>query len=196
MQESPANLSTADSPPRLDATNVDALDMLAARDGPYQNTLPYTSNPLSVSAGVSFVSTGNAPSARKNTTPPAPAAKPTTRTDSAGARSRERKGTSGVRCSPALRARVIRGDYPAWLKVHPRRTYLVASICARVPWYKEEVDKIYDEARRLGLVVDHIIPLNHELVCGLTVPSNLQLLTWAQNAAKSNYWNPDQMELL
>lgn len=31
--------------------------------------------------------------------------------------------------------------------------------------------------------------------CGLTVPWNLRIITFAQNAAKSNYWNPYQLEL-
>lgn len=39
--------------------------------------------------------------------------------------------------------------------------------------------------------VDHIIPLEHPLVCGLHVENNLQLLTEADNSRKSNHWFPD-----
>lgn len=35
-------------------------------------------------------------------------------------------------------------------------------------------------------VLDHIVPLNHSEVCGLTVPWNLQIVPWQVNAAKSN----------
>lgn len=37
-----------------------------------------------------------------------------------------------------------------------------------------------------GMVVDHIIPLNHESVCGLNVISNLQYLSPIDNSNKSN----------
>lgn len=48
-----------------------------------------------------------------------------------------------------------------------------------------EIEKIYDTCPT-GHEVDHIIPLKHELVCGLHVPCNLQYLTPKQNRDKGS----------
>jgi hypothetical protein len=102
---------------------------------------------------------------------------------------------SGVRYSPKLRARVMAGDEPAWLLKHPRRAYILAALRGRVPWADQKaIAKIYRDARRRGLVVDHDIPLCHRYVCGLTVPNNLRAIPRLCNAAKSNVWMPDQID--
>ena len=61
------------------------------------------------------------------------------------------------------------------------------------PWAdKKAIRAIYFEARRLtastGIKyeVDHIIPSNHPLVCGLHVENNLQIITEKENITKSN----------
>ena len=61
------------------------------------------------------------------------------------------------------------------------------------PWAnKEEIKKVYLMARMLTVStgikheVDHIIPSNHPLVCGLHVENNLQILTEEENIIKSN----------
>jgi len=50
------------------------------------------------------------------------------------------------------------------------------------------IKAIYLEASRLGMEVDHIIPLQGETVCGLHVSNNLQLLTKSENSRKRNYY--------
>lgn len=64
---------------------------------------------------------------------------------------------------------------------------------ATPPWIKKrDLLPFYLQAQRIsgetGILhhVDHIIPLQHELVCGLNVPANLQIITAEENLKKSN----------
>ena len=62
---------------------------------------------------------------------------------------------------------------------------------------KTEINRVYLQARHLTVTtgvrheVDHIIPSNHPLVCGLHVESNLQILTETDNQKKSNNFSLD-----
>ena len=60
-------------------------------------------------------------------------------------------------------------------------------------WFdKEEVLHIYELARERDLEVDHIVPLNSKIVCGLHVQDNLRCIPRELNRHKGNRYWPDQ----
>ena len=65
----------------------------------------------------------------------------------------------------------------------------------RVPLWAEidEINKFYLNCPP-GYEVDHIIPLQGELVSGLHVLGNLQYLTVSENRSKSNKFDPSLMD--
>ena len=55
----------------------------------------------------------------------------------------------------------------------------------------EKIAVVYDKASTLGCEVDHVVPLQHPLVCGLHVWHNLQVLPTGPNRSKGNRYWPD-----
>ena len=76
----------------------------------------------------------------------------------------------------SLRRKRFRDATPPWLGYH----------------YKQQIRALYAAAIELSkimreqYVVDHIVPLRGESVCGLHVPWNLRVITQAENFVKSN----------
>ena len=73
-----------------------------------------------------------------------------------------------------------------------------AKLQRRPSWANEQlIDALHVEAKRLEELtgiqfhVDHIIPLQGELVSGLHVETNLQLLPAHENRSKSNSFDPE-----
>ena len=95
------------------------------------------------------------------------------------------KNKTWVRADTKARRRKHREASPPWLtavhKAEIRQLYRSAI----------EVSKISGEQ----YVVDHIIPLRSESVCGLHVPWNLRIVTRHENAVKSNAL-PDDSEAI
>ncbi len=86
-----------------------------------------------------------------------------------------------------------------WAKMNPGRAsankkkYKVLKSSAIPKWADfEKISLVYEKARALGWEVDHVVPLNSPIVCGLHVWENLQLLDRGLNAEKSNKAWPDQ----
>lgn len=114
----------------------------------------------------------------------------------------KRKGTFGARPCWSLRRRLLEGGKGALPPSFAASGWIVARIRATVPWADfVAIRAIYREAARLeeatGIEhhVDHEIPLNHPLVCGLHVHFNLRVIPAGPNMSKGNYWCPDQLEL-
>ena len=90
----------------------------------------------------------------------------------------------------------------AWKEKHPeavkastkhrRDKHKQATPAWLTPEHKRQIKQIYVDAMTVSritgvpYVVDHIVPLRGEDVCGLHVPWNLQIMTRAENLKKSN----------
>lgn len=98
----------------------------------------------------------------------------------------------------ATRRRILAGDEPEWLRIHPRRSYVRQAYLSRPEWVDQSEMRWLDWCRRswsavLGveMVLAHIVPLNHPKVCGLLVPWNFELKTRGANGAEGNAWTCD-----
>jgi hypothetical protein len=100
------------------------------------------------------------------------------------------------------REKLLRGEMPTWIANSKRSRYIAAVVLSAPPWVsRKDLHAMKAEAARVTVstghlhVLAHIVPLNHPLVCGLTVPWNLEIVPWQVNASASNWFTPDQMEM-
>jgi 5-methylcytosine-specific restriction endonuclease McrA len=91
-----------------------------------------------------------------------------------------------------------RANVKQWLAKNPDRAKILASKSMRsrrratTKFGQDGVKAFYAMASKLGLTVDHIVPLNHPLVCGLHNIFNLQMLPLVDNIKKRNRWTPTE----
>lgn len=96
------------------------------------------------------------------------------------------------------REKLLRGEMPTWIANSPRRDYIARVVLSVPPWVRQcDLLVMQQEAARMSKAygreyhLDHIVPLAHPKVCGLTVPWNLCIRRWDANLSKSNYWVSD-----
>lgn len=84
-----------------------------------------------------------------------------------------------------------------WRKLHPEREASTQAarrvLFKAIPAWGDKalIEVVYAKAKVYGFEVDHIVPLKHQLVCGLHVWANLQLLDRNLNRTKKNRIWPD-----
>jgi hypothetical protein len=89
---------------------------------------------------------------------------------------------------PLLRKQLLAGTPPPWLGRNPRAERVALAALSCPDWADgRAINDMAREAKRKTLatgvphVVGHIYPLSHPIVCGLTVPNNLRVMTKKEN---------------
>lgn len=99
------------------------------------------------------------------------------------------------------------GQYKEWAKLNGSLRRLTsakrkAAMLRAIPVWADlaKMKAVYREAGRIQdltgvrMHVDHIVPLQSVLVCGLHCEANLQIIPAIENESKRNFWWPDMPE--
>ena len=100
----------------------------------------------------------------------------------------------------ASKRKLMRGEPVPWIENAKRARYIRQCVLSFPPWVdRKALHKLWLDCRRQEVLtgvphtLDHIVPLNHPYVCGLTVPWNLRAVPALHNFSKGNDWHPDQL---
>jgi hypothetical protein len=98
----------------------------------------------------------------------------------------------------SAREALLRGERVPWIEQHRRRDYIRRCVLSFPPWVdRKALHALWRLARQREWqtgephVLDHIVPVSHPLVCGLSVPWNFQVIPASVNAKKGCEWAPD-----
>ena len=93
----------------------------------------------------------------------------------------------------------MRGENPRWIMRTSRSSYIRQCVLSFPCWIEfKDFKELHEEAKRrtkeTGIlhVLAHTVPLNHPLVCAPTVPWNLTIKTWMENAKEGNKFGGSQ----
>lgn len=94
---------------------------------------------------------------------------------------------------PGTRRKLLRGEYVYWLENHPQGERLKRYVLSFPLWVqRQDFAALWRERQWRAAAsgepheFDHIIPMNHPHVCGLSVPENLRVIPRRCNGHKGN----------
>ena len=102
----------------------------------------------------------------------------------------------------AIREDVLAGRSVPWIDNSPKASYIRRIVMSAPPWVRREDLRALNDKRKAlekengrAYHLDHIVPLSHPRVCGLTAPWNLWIIPAKPNMSKGNAWCPEQGDL-
>lgn len=121
------------------------------------------------------------------------------------ARANPEKASAWKRCNPVAakqwdrdHPKEVRAMKAKWSKKNPDKVLAnvqrrnAKKMMATPSWANHKaINEIYAAANKLGMEVDHIVPLRSAIVCGLHVEANLAIIPRWSNRKKSNKYWPD-----